>query len=222
VTQRARTSGQAGRHSERLQQAETTHELVRITRSIPAAEMVQGYVVGAGARWTLLKVVVGGSTDGWVALRTESIAAIDPGDGARFLLRGLQHGGRWPPVPPPDDAIDLSSTRSLISSAAATFDLLSLHLEHRPSPGWLIGRPGSFSPGWVSWHQIDVDAAWQEEAIAVRFSSVTRLDFGGRYLHLLWRAADLRALLTGQDPWQHSSDRTRSVPLEDESSLSWA
>ncbi len=181
------------------------HQCVRIHRSIGGADVINGYVVALGPQWLLLSVSGAASFNGWVALRTKDVAAVEPADGARFVRRGLEWQHSWPPAAPTSAVNVAGGTRALLGSVAAAFPVVTMYRERRSGASCLVGRPGLFSSGDVEWQELSPDAVWQRQVTLCRSSAITRLDFGGQYESVLAHAADLRALLStrGAHPLPH-------------------
>ena len=191
---------------DRLCRAEANHELVRIERSIELADTLVGHVVSQGLRWALISVLADGRANGWVALRVHDIERIEVADGGRFIRRGLEFEGSWPPPRPAADVRLSGGTRALVESVAASFCLLTAYQERIDPVTMHVGRPSSFSADALVWQAMDPAACWDPDVTVLRSAQVTRLDFGGQYESALTHAADLRSLgSTGRS--QHPFDR---------------
>jgi hypothetical protein len=195
----------AAQLGDRLSRAQARHELVCVVRSIDHADPVLGHVVGHGPRWVLVAVVVDGSANGWVALRLHDIVGIETADGGRFIRRGLEFQGSWPPQAPVDDVRLSGGTRALVESVAASFCLLTAYQERVDPVMMHVGRPSSFSPDLLKWQGMSPETRWETEVTVLRAAEVTRVDFGGRYESALTHAANLRSL--GSTGRQHPFDR---------------
>lgn len=177
-----------------LRQAKAQHEFVRISRDIEGSDQVVGHVVLLGTSWVLVSVLSDGCTNGWVALPITAIYSVEPAPGGRFVRRGLEHRRSWP-VAAPRTRLNLSEgTDALIVSAASYFPLITLYAEHEDVHHCYIGRPISWTAECLTWQEMDLTATWGDELCEWELSTVTRVDFGGRYEAALARVAELRGI----------------------------
>ena len=89
-----------GKIRTRLNRAQADEALVRITRWIPDADRVEGFVVGLSREWVVLQRLSDRITfDGWISVRVQDIqaVAIYPTQD-NFEIAALRARGLWPPV----------------------------------------------------------------------------------------------------------------------------
>src|SRR5437868_5328676 len=111
----------------RLCEAEENGRLIRVTRTIRRADRLDGFVVGAAKKWFLLHVLDPGMfLNGYTALRVADVKQVTEYADDSFPARALGVRDERRDVP---DAIDLTSTKSLLSSAGSLFRLVAVHDE---------------------------------------------------------------------------------------------
>ncbi|MFF8830923.1 hypothetical protein [Streptomyces sp. NPDC015131] len=169
----------------RLDKAVRTGRLVRLHRSIPDAERLEGFVVGTGPAWTLLAVCSDIRLDGWAAVRTPDITKVRRrGDETSLTVRALRRSGQWP-VRMPDPAVELDDLPALVRSAGEGFGLVAVHAEHRDPDCCWIGAPVRLRRASLRLREVDPDARWSDEPTTFRFRDITRVDFGDHYARVL-------------------------------------
>ncbi|MFC9331067.1 hypothetical protein [Kitasatospora sp. NPDC057015] len=168
----------------RLDRALRTGTPVRIHRSIPDADLIDGFVVAAGACWTLLATCEDLHRDGWTALRTADITKVKrTGDARSLTVRVLARRGQWPVQPPDLPLEDLSrdGLAALAGAASRRFGLIALHRELlRPDVCW-IGAVTGLRPKSLRLHEVGIEARWLPEPSRFRRRDITRIGFEGRY-----------------------------------------
>ncbi|WP_138905453.1 hypothetical protein [Streptomyces albidochromogenes] len=164
----------------RLDKAVTTGRLVRVHRSVPRVEWIEGFVVGASPAWTLLARCSDIQLDGWTAIRTADITKVRrQGDETCLTVRALRRRGQWPVRMPA--ALALDDSAALLRSAGRAFGLVSVHAERQvPDVCW-IGAVKKLRPRSLRLREVDTGARWHADATTFRFKDITRVDFGGRY-----------------------------------------
>jgi hypothetical protein len=169
------------RVADRLDGAIRTGSPVRLHRSIPGAERIDGFVVAATDAWTLLAHCPEVDLDGWTAVRTTDIAKVGlRGDPTSLTVRALRRRGHWPVVPP-EQALALDSLPLLLESADRGFGLVALHAERkRPDVCW-IGAVAGLRRKSVRLLEVDTEARGETEPTRFPCRHITRVDFGGRY-----------------------------------------
>ncbi|MBT2526349.1 hypothetical protein J7E91_13140 [Streptomyces sp. ISL-99] len=164
----------------RLDKAVTTGRLVRVHRSIPRVEWIEGFVIGASAEWTLLARCSDIQLDGWSALRTADITKVRrQGDETCLTIRALRRRGQWPVRVPA--AIPLDESTALLKTAGSEFGLISVHRERQVPDACWIGAVTRLRPRSVRLREVDTGARWHADDTTFRFRDITRVDFGGRY-----------------------------------------
>lgn len=155
--------------------------VVRVGRSIPRADTVEGVVVGIGAEWVLIAVVDPMVVlDGLVAVRLADVTKVRRCGGAdSFVGRALRARGQWPP--PGDATLDLDGTRELLITAAAASALVTIHIEEVRTDVCFIGRPVRVGPRVLRLREITPEAEWTDEPSRWRLPDITRVEIGGSY-----------------------------------------
>ncbi|GAA3034067.1 hypothetical protein GCM10020229_51880 [Kitasatospora albolonga] len=168
-----------------------TRHLVRVHRTIPDADTIDGFVLGTNPEWTLLAECPEVRLDGFTAIRTPDIARIRKhGDEDSLTIRALRRRGQWPPPPSPVTFDDLPG---LLTSAARHHTLLTVHLEHEaPDIAW-IGTVARLTRKTLRLHQIDPDARWHPRPTKFPLAAITQVAFGSHYEHTLEEFADAPA-----------------------------
>ncbi|MEV8533825.1 hypothetical protein [Streptomyces sp. NPDC051211] len=165
----------------RLDEAVGSGALVRLRRSMPGAERLEGFVVGTGTEWTLMAVCKDIQLDGWAAVRTADITKVRRrGDETCLTVRALRRRGEWP-VRAPVPAVPLDGLPALADAASRGFGLISLHAERQVPDACWIGEVTELRPKSLRIREVDTEAQWRSTPSRFRFKDVTRVDFGGRY-----------------------------------------
>jgi hypothetical protein len=164
----------------RLEKALRKQSQIRVARSIPRSDQIDGFVVGIGRTWVLLANLDHRiHLDGYVALRIGDVSKVDRRGGPdTFVGRALAARGEWPPV---SVDVDLDDTAGLIRTAAGVAPLVTLHIEEEDPTVCFIGRPERISRRSVHLWEINPQAEWWDQPTKWSFAAVTRLDFGGGY-----------------------------------------
>ena len=95
-----------------------------------------------------------------------------------FAGRAPKARGEWPPV---GAAVGLDTLPELVMTAAEVAPLVSLFIEEDDPEVCLIGRPVGVSRRSIHLQEIDPEARWDQRPTTWTLTSVTRVDFGGRY-----------------------------------------
>lgn len=170
----------------KLEACMADHVLVRLERTIPGASLPWGYIVAVGSKWVVLQVVDDGIyLDGYSAVRARDVAKVRRSKSGKFVMTALTTKGQWPPAPPAAD-VDLSSTRGLLTSAAAAAPLTTVFLERREEGICYIGAHLTVDGGWCELTLVTPKATWLSRARRYRLKDLTRVDSGGGYEGALW------------------------------------
>jgi hypothetical protein len=129
--------------------------------------------------------------NGFSVIRVADISALEPKPRyAWFYGHALKKRKVTPRVP---RGISLSSLPELMASASRLFPLVTIHRE-RSRPGECeIGRSPSVNGSSLTMSTISPNAEWHSRPFRCRLSSVTKVDFGGRYEEALALVAGLQA-----------------------------
>lgn len=163
-----------------LEHACGSEALVRIRRTPKNADAIDGFVVGAGAKWLLLaQISDGGYFDGYVAIRRGDIAKVAAKENSfegRFSRTQLE----WPPRPPA--GVDLDNTAGLVASLGAAWPLIGIEQERRfKSAMQWIGTVDEVADGWLWLREARPDATWSAEPLGYKLGRITKVEVGDRY-----------------------------------------
>ncbi|MGO4604597.1 hypothetical protein [Terrabacter sp. 2YAF2] len=172
----------------RLQRALDRSEAVRITRGIPVADVLEGYLIASSAKWTLLASLADDFTiDGHIAMRTRHIHRVQRHPKHEVATRLLTQRGQWPPstlnpMPP------LNGTGPLLQGLAAQVPTLSVFVETDDPEVCFIGVPVDWTDRAMWLDEISPKATWDDTMSKWRYRDITRVDVGGRYEAALFEA----------------------------------
>ena len=176
----------------RLARAQAEGLLVRVRRSLPDADVLDGFVVAVRTEWlALARLSDRIELDGWTLLRSADVRAVklEP-DPDCFEIRALRARGQWPPA---DPGVPLDDTAGAVLAAGASQRLVALHRElDRPDVAW-IGAVLGVEASTLSLLEVGVRADWASQPRRFDLDDVTRVDFGGGYEEAL-------ALVAGPAP----------------------
>lgn len=173
----------------RLQRAVEASEAVRVTRGIAGADVLDGYVVGFGTKWTLLACLADDFTiDGHTAVRTRHIDRVQPYRQHEVATRRLTQRGHWPPSTV-DPMPSLDDTASMLQGLAAHGPTLSVFVETHDPDVCFIGVPVEQTGRSLWLDEISATATWDDTTSRWRYRDITRVDVGGRYEAALVEAA---------------------------------
>ncbi|MFE1317292.1 hypothetical protein [Kitasatospora phosalacinea] len=174
----------------KLERAARTGRLVRLRRSFPGTDPVEGFVLGTNPRWTLLAPCQDVLLDGFTAVRTPDIDRVKrAGDEDSLTVRALRRRGQWPVE---DPEVPCGGLRELLPAASARYGLVAVELERRaPGAGW-IGSVLGLGRRTVRLHEVDPRARWHDGPSKFRLAEITRVSFAGRYEQTLLEFAGPR------------------------------
>jgi hypothetical protein len=182
----------AGKVAARLARAQAEGLLVRVRRTLPDADVVDGFVVGVGAEWLALAWLSDRiELDGWSLLRVADVRSvkIEP-DEECFEIRALRARGQWPPT---DPGVPLDDTAAAVLAIGASWPLVAVHRElDRPDEAW-VGAVRGVKGSTLTLLEVGVQADWGRKTRSYDLDDLTRLDFGGGYEQAL-------ALVAGEAP----------------------
>ncbi|MEU3566230.1 hypothetical protein [Kitasatospora sp. NPDC006786] len=168
-----------------LERARSEGRPVRLRRSIPGADRLEGFVLGTGPVWTLLATCTDHRLDGWSAVRTADLHKVrDRGGPESLTVRVLRRRGLWP-VRPPGADLPLDDLPGLLTAACAEYGLIALHTERRDPGACWVGTVTALRPASLRLHEVDPEARWHPEPTKFRFEDVTRVDLGDHYTSVL-------------------------------------
>lgn len=163
-----------------LRRAMATRAPVRLTRHIPGADVIQGYVVGIGRKWVLLANLDSLRIDGYIAVRLTDIARLQPRRTRVLTKKVVRARNTWPPAAP-TTAVDLDTTRRLIATAHEHATLVVLHPEREDPDVAFVGVPSKYGPRSLWLTEITPKAKWNGSISEWKFAEITRVEFSGSY-----------------------------------------
>lgn len=182
----------AAKTAERLERALADRLLVRVRRSIPDADVLDGFVVGIGRKWVALaRLSDRVELDGWTLLRLSDVHSVKiTPDPECFAIRALRLREQWPP---PAVEVDLDDDAGAVEGAAGSRPMVAVRCEWDRSDVCWIGSVRSVKGSTLSLLEVGVEAEWASKARRFDLDDITRLDFGGGYEEAL-------ALVAGPAP----------------------
>lgn len=182
----------------RLERAQAEEALVRITRWIPDADRVEGFVVGLSREWLILHRLSDRLTfDGWISVRVQDIQAVTiyPTEDC-FEIAALSARGLWPPTSP---APTPKNVVELLTEAKAHASVVAVHREfERPDVAW-CGAIRNISSDTLTFLEVNVAGGWGRKPRRFDLDDITRVDFGGGYEEAL-------ELVAGPPPRSRGAD----------------
>lgn len=183
--------GRASRDLKKDLEAVDHQLLVRVSRTIPRSDRLDGFVVGTGKVWLLLALVDPNLyLNGFAAIRLRDISKVKPPKSASFVRRALEMRGEWPPA---GANVDLDGVEALVRSAAEVAPLVNLQFERDLPEVCYIGKPVRFTKSSLHLLEVDPQAEWEKRPSKWLLADVTRVEFLGRYEEAL-------ALVAGPPP----------------------
>jgi hypothetical protein len=164
--------------SERIDQSISEGRLVEVTRR-RGWERLDGSIVSRSSKWLLLAIEYDAGFNGHALVRVSDVRRIEQYPSSSFVERALDREGHWPL--PQLKEVDLSSTRAVLESLAASKMLLAIHNEQEYPHECLIGVPRSFRAKQFRLQNVGTDAQWDTEDSVHRYKSVSRIDVGNAY-----------------------------------------
>jgi hypothetical protein len=175
--------------------------LVRITRRRMDMDPYSvGYPLCMAEQWVLLhKKSDRIDLDGYELLRLRDITAVEMDfPHLHFYRRALDLKGEKAVRPP---GIDLSTLENALTSISEQYPLLTISREKRYPDEVAIGRLRTTTKSGFHLEWITPDARLEHDSTLYRYSSVTKVEFGGEYEETLALVAGLRADV----PWQREN-----------------
>jgi hypothetical protein len=166
------------RNRKELGAAWAADELVVLRRNIWKADVIEGFVIDLDDAWAAIHIVYDVGLNGWSIVRLDTIRTVERQPANSFLARALAQFGEQPaPL-----LVDLTSSRDVIESLAATFPLLTLFTEVEDPRTAAVGRPTRTGKTRTDLLEITADGTWDgRDARRFRYEDITRIDVGGRY-----------------------------------------
>jgi hypothetical protein len=183
-----------------LSEAQQLGSLVRIGRHRlePRTAYSLGYVVMVSERLVLLnKVSDRIDLDGFEILRARDITSVATEfTGKEFYSRALELKTDVPQKP---GSVDLSDFRTAIGAVAEFAPLIVVNREEQEPNEVMIGRPQELRKTAFKLHLINPAAEWTEDLVVVKYTGITKLEFGGEYENTLALVANANSASEGVD-----------------------
>lgn len=160
-----------------LHDASQDGRLVRVVRR-KGWDRLDGSIVGFSAKWVLMAIEFDAGFNGHALLRRSDVRRVDGDPSAGFVQRALAAEGHWPL--PGLDGIDMTTTKSVLRSAAQAAPLVSVYYEQDHVDECLIGVPHDFERRKFRLQNVTHAAEWDDDSV-FRYRSVTRIGLGGAY-----------------------------------------
>jgi hypothetical protein len=168
-----------------LEKAWASYALVRLRRTDPSWDDIDGYVVGMGAAWVLVAEFDDGfRPSGWAALRRADLAEVVVKEYPLAWRRALEHQGFWPPAAPVP-SVALSDTRALIESARAVAPTMCLFDEADVADGLWVGEVAELEVDHLWLREILPSAEWDPELGHWLLDDITRISIADPYAQVL-------------------------------------
>lgn len=162
----------------RIDESISDGRLVEVTRR-KGWDRLDGSIVSRSSKWLLLALEYDAGFNGHALVRVSDVRRIQQYPSSSFVERALDREGHWPL--PQLQGVDLSSTRTLLESLAASEMLLAIHYEQEHPDECLIGVPRSFGHKKFRLQNVGTDAQWDAEDSVHRYEWVSRIDVGNAY-----------------------------------------
>lgn len=165
------------RNARRVEEASRDGRLVRVERKKNWGRL-DGSILRSGPKWLLMAVEFDAGFDGHALIRKSDVRRVRPDPTAGFTQRALAAEGHWP-LPGLDD-IDLTTTQSLLRSAARVAPLIRVSYEQEDPNDCRIGMPHNFQRREFTLRLVTTAAEWDIDTV-FQYRSVSRVNLGGAY-----------------------------------------
>lgn len=165
------------RTAKQIHDASVDGRLVRVVRR-KGWDRLDGSIMRFSDKWVLMAIEFDAGFNGHAFIRRSDVRRVEAEPSAEFLQKALAAEGHWPL--PGLDAIDLTTTKSVLRSAARLAPLVSIHYELDHPGECLVGVPHGFERRKFKLQNVTAAAEWDEDSV-FRYRSVTRIDLGGAY-----------------------------------------
>ena len=168
-----------------LDEARAAQALVTVTRRIPEADPVEGFVTSVGSNWVALARLGNGIVfDGFALLRIKDLKSVrqEIHDQARVEVRALHARSLWPP---PEAAVQLNGFVDAVTSAAGISEILTVFTEYTRPDVCTIGAVLSVDNQTLALLELGPRGRWSGRSRLIDAEDVSRVDFGGQYEHAL-------------------------------------
>lgn len=165
------------RTARRIEEASRDGRLVTVARR-KSWDRLNGSIVHSGPKWLLMAIESNAAFNGHALIRKSDVQGVRSDPTAGFVQRALAAAGHWP-LPGLDD-IDLTTTQSLLRSAARVAPLIRVSYEQEDPSDCRIGLPHDFKRREFTLRLVTTAAEWDIDTV-FQYRSVSRIDLGGAY-----------------------------------------
>ena len=160
-----------------IEKAARDGRLVRVVRR-KNWDRLDGSIVRVGTKWLLMAIEFDAGFNGHALIRKSDVRSVWAYPTAGFAQKALVAEGHWPL--PGLDGIDLTTTQSVLRSAAHVAPLISVFYEQHDPDDCRIGLPHDFRRRRFRLKLVTTAAEWDADTV-FRYRSVSRIDLGGAY-----------------------------------------
>lgn len=166
---------------DQLARARQDLDPVRIHRPIEDADVLDGYVLATGSKWTLLASIGNGfELDGWLFFRNRHVERVQRHLRRDYPTRLLKARRQWPPAGL-SAGPSLGRTEAMLRDVSTRFPVMSVYEEERDPQGFSLGTPVEWTRDAVWLTELSTTAEWDDCLVESRFRDVSRVDVGDRY-----------------------------------------
>lgn len=172
----------------RLSQSLDDHRIVTAVRDDYDLAMIDGFVVAMTEGWVAMHSLDDGVyLEDIVMLRVQDISRVLFRDDDQYHHRAIEALGR--DIAPFECDAGVSASE-LLEVAAKRADIFAVHFEVLRGEPLCIGRLIERRRKSFDMHYVGRDGVWAEDVERWKYSHVTRIEVGGRYLQALNAFAD--------------------------------
>jgi hypothetical protein len=167
-----------------LREAVDSADVVTIERRADSLPPIRGVVVDVGPLWLLVHLLdwdtILNGYDAIPIVDVLEVASVDGGGPDSFPTRALRYFSQTPTRP---EGIELNSIPKILTSAVATYGLVTIYTERLDPDSCFIGTPIGAITDTVTLREMTTDAEWATdgEPAPLTLADITRIGFGGRY-----------------------------------------
>jgi len=163
--------------------AADSNDLIEIREPKYFSGWFGGYTISASDKWLVMELVDDNvwQLEGFVCVRLRDVTRIRTQ--GEFSRSALRHFGIERPSATP--ALNAESTKSLVDSAAKIFPVLGIQCVTNKSEGLWFGTEVTVRNGKLKMRLISPKRKLRKKSTSFALSSITLIQFGGRYEQVL-------------------------------------
>ena len=165
------------RTARRIEEASRDGRLVTVVRR-KSWDRLNGSIVRLGTKWLLMAIELNAGFNGHALIRKSDVRNVRSYPTAGFVQRALVTEGHWPL--PGLNGIELTTTQSVLRSAARVAPLIRVFYEQEDPDDCRIGLPHDFKRRRFKLKLVTTAAEWDADTV-FDYRSVSRIDLGGAY-----------------------------------------